>query len=169
MEENKQRWSKPPDDWLKINTDGAFLPKLSEGGWGFVIRDEMGDVILAGAGKLPRVRDAFQSEVNAGIRGVRAAIDNGISKVILETDSLLLKQALENDSYRLSEAGGSIYELKSLVAGNFMNFQCNFAPRSCNQVAHALAALGCSCPQDGDLVWDGYTSTCRGPCGQRLS
>jgi hypothetical protein len=31
-----QCWSKPPEDWLKINSDGAFLVNEENGGWGYV-------------------------------------------------------------------------------------------------------------------------------------
>jgi hypothetical protein len=82
------------------------------------------------------------------------ASEKGITKIILETDSLILKQALQNDSRRLSEVGGDIYELKNLLMSSFSNFLCGFVPRSCNKVAHNLAAVGVSCNQGGVVHWD---------------
>lgn len=93
-----QQWCRPPPNWLKVNTDGAFLENTRKGGWGYVIRDEEGDVIGAGAGRLEHIRDAFQAEVAASIQGIRASVQKGITRVILETDSLTLKHALENNS-----------------------------------------------------------------------
>ncbi|CAN6374879.1 unnamed protein product [Urochloa humidicola] len=148
-----QPWRKPPDDFLKLNSDGAFSANRQEGGWGFVIRDGDGDVVVAGGGKLTHVRDAFQAEVMACITGVRAAVDMGIDKIIVEVDSLTLKLAMEDDSFRLAEAGGYIYELKNLMHMGFSSSSICFAPRSCNKVAHALAALGSSCSQGVDLDW----------------
>ncbi|XP_037430078.1 uncharacterized protein LOC119295716 [Triticum dicoccoides] len=55
------RWSRPPPGTLKINTDGAFLKETNTGGWGFVIRDDCGEVMAAGAGNLERVSDALHS------------------------------------------------------------------------------------------------------------
>lgn len=94
------------DKFLKVNTHGAFHPNTGEGGWGFVIRGEVGGVVE-------------QAEVLACIRGVTAAIAKGIDKLILETDSLTVVQALETDSYRLAEIGGSLFDLKCLNCWRF--------------------------------------------------
>lgn len=51
----------------------------------------------------------------------------------------MLKQALET--------GGAIYELKNMIWTGFNNCSVNFIPRTCNKVAHALAALGSLCPR----------------------
>jgi hypothetical protein len=82
------------------------------------------------------------------------AIDKGVNRVILKTDSLMLKQALDNDSYRLAEAGGLIYQPKPLITGSFSDYQSIFAPRLCNRVAPTLAAKGCLCSQGDDVHWD---------------
>jgi hypothetical protein len=60
-----------------------------------------------------------------------------MTRVILETDSLILKQALESDSYIFAEVGGMLYEMKNVISSHFSNFFCSFAPRTCNKVAHA--------------------------------
>jgi phosphotransferase system IIA component len=146
----RKRWQKPPCDWLKVNSDGAFSAALGKGGWGFVIRDEEGDVVAAGAGALKHVHEAFHTEVLACYQGAMAVADKGIDKIILETDSLMLKQAMESDDYRFAEAGDYIYQLESLISGSFSNWLCMFVPRSCNKVAHALAAEGSSC-NNGDF------------------
>ncbi|RLN29342.1 hypothetical protein C2845_PM05G03480 [Panicum miliaceum] len=105
-----ERWQKPIDDYVKINSDGAFSASTGEGGWGYVIRDGDGEVICAGAGKLLHQTDALQTEVRACLQGAKAAATLGISKVIFETDSLILKMAMKDNSYRLSMVGGSILE-----------------------------------------------------------
>jgi hypothetical protein len=149
-----QRWNTPPATWLKINSDGAFLVREGRGAWGFVIRDEDGDVITTGNGHMDYVRDALHTEAHASLQGIRGAAMKGMTKVILEMDSLILKQALDSDAYRLAEVGGVIYELKSLIASSFTNFLCKFAPRSCNKVAHALAASGLMASHGYESHWD---------------
>jgi ribonuclease HI len=67
-----------------------------------VIRDEEGDVIAAGAGHLEHVRDALYAEAFASFQAIRAAAEFGMTKIILETDSMILQQAVVNDSYRLA-------------------------------------------------------------------
>jgi ribonuclease HI len=80
----------PPATWLKINSDGAFLAKEGRGAWGYVIRGEEGDVIAAGAGYLEHVRDALYAEAYASFQVIRATAEIGMTKVILETDSMIL-------------------------------------------------------------------------------
>lgn len=46
------RWAPPPTDVLKANVDAAFRADTGERGWGLVVRDETGDMIMAAAGKL---------------------------------------------------------------------------------------------------------------------
>jgi hypothetical protein len=58
----------------------------------------------------------------------------GINRMVLETDCLSLKLALENDSFKLAEAGGRLYELKTLATGSFSNYLCSFVPRVCDDV-----------------------------------
>ena len=79
-----KRWTRPPEDVLKINCDGAYRSVTSTGGWGFVIRDCDGQVIKAGAGKCSHLLDALHAELLACLAGVRAAGELGISKVIIE-------------------------------------------------------------------------------------
>jgi hypothetical protein len=154
----RKQWQKPPCDWLKVNSGGAFSATSGPGGWGFVIRDEEGDVVAARARALKHERDAFHAELLACYQGALAASDKGIDKIILETDSLMMKQAMESDAYRFAEAGCYIYQLRSIFSGSY-NCLCIFVPRSCNKVAHALAAEGSSCNNGDDVLWD-FTPSC---------
>jgi hypothetical protein len=36
---DEQRWSKRPNNFLKVNFDGAFDNKSGNGGWEYIIRD----------------------------------------------------------------------------------------------------------------------------------
>jgi len=139
---------------MKINSDGAYSGNTGEGGWGGVIRDEEGEVVEAAAGKSIRLMDAFQSEVEACLAGVMLAGQIGVGKIVVKTDALVLAQALNSSSYRLAPTGGLIWEVQSLLASNFSDFEVVSVPRSCNKVAHALAALGCNCPHGTSLRWE---------------
>ena len=48
----KEKWSKPPPGFLKLNCDASFLPSSSSGSWGFLIQDCDGDVVVSGRGKI---------------------------------------------------------------------------------------------------------------------
>jgi hypothetical protein len=51
-------WKPPPENFVKINCDGAFYANMRSGGWGFTIREQDGGVISAGYGKLEHVGEA---------------------------------------------------------------------------------------------------------------
>lgn len=51
-----------------------------------------------------------------------------------------------------------IYELKALIVSSFSNFLCKFAPRSCNKVAHVLAAKALMTPHGAKSCWDSTPS-----------
>jgi len=110
-----------------------------------VIRDNEGDVIQAGAGKILHALDAWHTELLACINGVKAAQSMGIDNFILETDALLTKQAMQGGGFRLSPLGGLIHELKELLTEEFFAVQISHVPRRCNKVAHELARLGSFC------------------------
>ena len=68
------------------------------GGWGFIIRDDHGMMVLVGAGKANFLLDAFHAELLGCLAGVKAAVQLGISKIVLETNASLVKSAVESMS-----------------------------------------------------------------------
>jgi hypothetical protein len=83
------------------------------------------------------------------------AAELGISKIVIETDSMLVKSALETTSFALAVTGSIVFEIKSFISTYFDSCLVSFRHRECNRVAHALAAQGCTCPQHAVLLWDG--------------
>lgn len=79
-------WSVPPDHSYKITVDGNFLAANRSGGRGFIIRDQTGSVLEAGAGNIQWTADALQTESMAARVGLQRAAYWGMPKIILETD-----------------------------------------------------------------------------------
>ena len=63
-------WRPLPPEFYKTNADGAFDPNTRTGGWGFVVRDTKGEVIMVGAGYTQHVASPLQAEMIAMLRGV---------------------------------------------------------------------------------------------------
>jgi len=152
--EGVERWKRPVEDVLKINSDGSFNPKTGAGGWGAVIRNSMGQVVKAGAGHIHHALDAFHTEVIAALEGVKMAKMAGMTNVVLETDAILLKYALVNNSFRQSSVGGLIHEIKAIADACFSSFSCCHCNRGYNQVAHAFADIGCNGPRGTIQYWE---------------
>ncbi|RLN13631.1 hypothetical protein C2845_PM09G13220 [Panicum miliaceum] len=141
----RQPWRRPSTGFLKINTDGSFSTNTGSGGWGFVIRDELTTIAHAGAGSCQYLLSAFHCELLACVQGVMEAVKQGMSRVLLETDSQMVKMAFETNMFALADTGGIVYELKNMISSSFVEFKFLFTPRTCNSVAHVVAAFGCTC------------------------
>jgi len=105
---------------------------------------QTGDVVCAGRGIVEFLPNAFRAEMIGCIQGLQAAINVGITNLILETNARLVQQAINHGDY--------LEELDSLVSSNFNSFVCLAIPRDCNKVAHELAILGCACAEESEPV-----------------
>ena len=148
-----QVWSPPPEGYLKINSDGAFREITNSGGWGFVIRNEIGKALIAGAGTLQDVANPLQVETLAMYHAIQEAAKMGIQKIILETDASMLKQALETEMYDGSVLGNLFRDMRLLIRFSFLSCNIHNCPRSCNMVAHQLAAYGANQERGKYQVW----------------
>jgi hypothetical protein len=159
LSESRQinRWRKPGLGEIKTNFDGAFITLSGDGGWGFAIRDETGAVLKSGAGWEEHLQDALHVELLGCVVGLRAAASMGIAVINLETNALMVKTMTEEDDYLLSAMGGVITELKHLLATKIAGFGLNACPRSCNSLAHELAAIGCKLPSGSQTTSDDVT------------
>jgi len=140
----KECWSKPQAEMLKVNFDGGFVAQEKRGSWGFVVRDENGQAVLAGAGNLSAVHDALCAEAEACLAALSATMNHGMSNVVFESDSLVLVDALKTNKYDQSPGGPLFREARAEMRASFADVYINFRPRSCNMVAHELARLSLS-------------------------
>jgi hypothetical protein len=147
------RWTQPPEDFLKINIDGSFCRESNTGGWGFCIRDCNGEVCGAGMGQLVHVADALHAEAIACLKAIEFAADAGMGHIIIETDATLLKSALQSSEFDSAHHGVLFREAKFLLFTNFLDYKVLYCKRSCNKVAHVLAANGASLASGGVMLW----------------
>ena len=121
----------------------------------YVIRDESGDAIQSGSGRVPFASNPLHMELIACVEGVKATTALGISNVILETDAQQAVWAIQGDDFRLAVVGGLVHELKVLLSVSFASVLVRYAPRECNKVAHELASIGCKSQGLAPLVMAG--------------
>jgi len=130
---------------LKINSDAAFKSKERTGDWGFVISDEQGAVVKAGAADSSKKKlaqllnifltDAFHAELLGFQAGLKEAARMGITQVCIYRNEC---NHGEGDEYRLSKMGGVITEIKHLIASESVYCSISVCHRLCNKVAHAV-------------------------------
>ena len=110
-------------------------------------------VVMAGAGRINVVHDALRAEVQACLATLYATIDQGISHILLETNSSILVEALQSCSYDFSANGVLFREAKFLMSLNVSRADIVHVPRSCNRGAHDLAHVGLNWDPDRSHVW----------------
>jgi ribonuclease HI len=83
----------------------SCIKETLSGWWGFIIRDHLGDVVAAGAGRLAAVPDVLMTEAVACSQALLSATDLGISRIQIEVDSSVLKQAITSSAMDLAACG----------------------------------------------------------------
>ena len=133
-------WVRPPDGFLKINSDGAFYQDTQNGAIGIVCRDDAGTFKWGFVDKIKSV-SAFMSEALALKRALMLATDLGHDKVIFETDSQLLAQSIllhRTDLYDW-RSRSIVHDIIHLLKSN-VGFSISFFSRQGNAAADRLAA-----------------------------
>ena len=120
---------------------------------GFLVRDSDGRGVLAGSGFLPAVHDALSAEGEACLAALNAAMEAGISRVIVEADSANLLTAIQTTKF--DQAPGSVIfrEIRELLSLHFAMVRFSFVPCSCNMRAHELAQAGFVRDPGQPFVW----------------
>ncbi|KAM0916629.1 hypothetical protein ACQ4PT_009996 [Festuca glaucescens] len=63
----KGNWTRPPADWIKLNTNASFIGQGNPSAAGAVARDHEGNAILAACSPLPSYKDAEEAKLNAAL------------------------------------------------------------------------------------------------------
>jgi hypothetical protein len=113
------RWEAPPQGTYKISTDAAFSAATSQGGWGYVVRDDEGSYLDGDCGKLSRVASPLQGEALAALFALERASNLGMSRIILETNATELKKALTTTNLDRSVEGCLFMQIRSFMNASF--------------------------------------------------
>jgi hypothetical protein len=149
----RAKWRPPDQGWLKGNIDGAFQIETKAGAWGFIIRDQGGRMILAGAGNVSPVHNALMAETMACVKMVEAASIQGISLIHIETDSSRLREVLLTTDRDLEPSGMLFMYIRDFLHDHFRCHKICNVSRSCNSSVHRLAILGLSWDTGQSMLW----------------
>ncbi|KAJ8431628.1 hypothetical protein Cgig2_029036 [Carnegiea gigantea] len=90
---HQTKWKPPISGMLKLNFDGGKIGE-SGWGWGFVVRNHGGEVVLAGSHQGLGFAGALVEEVRACLWSLQTARRFGFDSLVIEGDSLSLHQKL---------------------------------------------------------------------------
>ncbi|KAL5783297.1 hypothetical protein ACOSP7_008326 [Xanthoceras sorbifolium] len=133
-----ERWLAPSPGWVKINSDVAVDVRGRRLGFGVVIRDCTGKVLVSYTSLLLGLFSSDIGEALAILLGLRLAIDMGLSTVCVESDAASVVKQLSSQVSSCSDIGLILDDILSLVV-NFAALSFSSVRRSANIVAHSLA------------------------------
>ncbi|KAK9033344.1 hypothetical protein V6N11_018377 [Hibiscus sabdariffa] len=131
-------WCPPPEDFVKINTDGAFNQSSHEAGIGVVARNSTGEVLGGFVQHSGISIDALHTEFFVVVAGIQFAHEKGWRDVHIETNSTIVVNKFNRIGPGLSVLGSQVERYRPLL-GEFNVSLINFTPKCCNSVAHTLA------------------------------
>ncbi|WMV45629.1 hypothetical protein MTR67_039014 [Solanum verrucosum] len=131
------QWIKPPENWVKLNTDGSALNNPGSIGAGGVLRNHMGELLLAFSIPLGEGTND-QAEVEAALFGLTWCAQLNYNKVILEVDSQLLVDCFLNKKIIPWSISSQMQRLQQL-SSNFPQIKCIHTLREANFVADTLS------------------------------
>ncbi|XP_048502189.1 uncharacterized protein LOC125498277 [Beta vulgaris subsp. vulgaris] len=155
VEKVVQQWRKPSQGRGKLNSDAAV--KENRCGVGIIIRDGVGDVLLAAGVRMMDVSSPEEAEARAILFGLQTAFDAGLRNLEVESDCLNVIKLLNGHKARTLT---QVVVNDTLALSNLFSFcSFSFANRSCNKVAHSVAQLSLS--YDEMRVWlEDHPLTC---------
>jgi ribonuclease HI len=135
----RKGWTKPREDFLKLNVDAGFSIDAGSGASGAIIRDHRGHFVGASACGIPFISDAALAEARALKDGLILAGNLGCSRLEVESDCMEVIDVMKNGGNSLGPAA-AIYEECSFLCRNFTEVVFAHCPREANRVADSLAS-----------------------------
>ena len=132
-------WTPPGSGTFKLNFDAGRVGENMHG-WGFVIRNHVGDVMLLGVRQNMGFSSPEEEEARACHFALGIALAYGYRRLIVEGDCLALIGKLQSGLIPNNSLGFFISDILSLAV-SFDFLVWNFVKRGCNEVAHAIAHL----------------------------
>ena len=134
-------WSKPPDGWFKLNTDGALGGNPGKAGGGGLIRDSSGHWVKGFARSI-----GFATSVTAefwALRdGLKLALSEGIQNLIVELDARVVVDLISSNIDSIKPYSPLLCDCRCLLR-RFPRVQVKHIYREGNCCADALARWGC--------------------------
>ncbi|KAJ8427602.1 hypothetical protein Cgig2_020728 [Carnegiea gigantea] len=130
-------WKPPNAGMLKLNFDAGKMGEDGRG-WGFVIRDNLGDVVMVGVKQDSGFLRPELEEARACYFVLKYAIAHGLNSLIVEGDSQSLLSKIHRKEIPNNSLGFFISDIL-LVVASFEFVSWNVVRQECNSVVHAIA------------------------------
>ncbi|MBA0749337.1 hypothetical protein Gogos_003282 [Gossypium gossypioides] len=132
------RWTKPPNEAIKINVDAAVF--YSVVGIGIIVRDHDGFVLGGRAIFLDDKMDIEWAEAEALRESIMWASNNNVTRVVFETDCVSLVNQFKSRWEDISIFGFQLKEIFGLLE-SFIDVKIEWVAHSSNRVVDSLCKL----------------------------
>ncbi|KAL0345186.1 UNVERIFIED_CONTAM: hypothetical protein Sradi_4349900 [Sesamum radiatum] len=130
-------WQPPPTEWFKLNIDGSSLGNPGKSGYGGIIRDEAGNIIVAFSGYIGNATNNV-AECWALRNGLDVARKYNCRNIIIETDSKTLLHLLRREDSAPKVLIPLLRDSRKLLQ-EFGSVKATFCYREVNRTADLLA------------------------------
>ncbi|GAA0172943.1 hypothetical protein LIER_41426 [Lithospermum erythrorhizon] len=140
------KWTPPPEFVYKLNTDGASKGNPGMAGCGGLIRDHLGNWVIGFARKIHWASSTC-AELWALRDGLEMALHGNYSPIHIEMDSQIILNIISKPPESYNCYNAIVIDCRWLLS-RFREEQIRHQFRDGNQVADALANMGCTMPHD---------------------
>lgn len=135
----QMKWQKPPAGHYKVNSDAACF-KDGAVGFGGIMRDAEGDVMVATCHHIGGVFTAEEAEALAARHALVIALEAGLRMTVLESDCLKLISHLKEGKRENSCFGNIVLDIME-IGESCTSLNFSHVSKIGNVVAHKLAKL----------------------------
>ncbi|KAL6217476.1 hypothetical protein ACLB2K_010693 [Fragaria x ananassa] len=136
----KKVWKPASNGNMILNVDTAFLPNQHREGIGGVLRDAAGNFIAAFTRSISHTASPKQCELLAIREGMDMLYSLQTCNVQIHSECQEAVAEVKTPDYELLANGGIVDDIR-LVQQKLMNVCLKHTPRTCNIIAHRLAAI----------------------------
>ncbi|RYR16350.1 hypothetical protein Ahy_B04g073348 [Arachis hypogaea] len=133
-------WSRPDEDYVKLNVDGSWFSQRSNAACGGVFRDSAGRFLKGFSCNLGNC-SIMHAELWAIIHGLNTATMNGYLNMVVESDSAAAIKFINHGCPPAHPCAPLIQDIRTLAL-RFQHITWNHALREANSVADLLAKKG---------------------------
>ncbi|GLJ15802.1 hypothetical protein SUGI_0260510 [Cryptomeria japonica] len=145
------RWKAPLEGWLKLNFDGACRGNPGVFGFGVVIRNGDGELVLGSYGSLG-VATNNEAKIWALLEGLNLCVSNDLSKIIIEGDSLVIIHGIIKKGFGSRNLNKWVPCISWLL-NDISHYEIIHTYKEANRVADCVANFGADIPQ-GTVTFD---------------
>jgi ribonuclease HI len=143
------KWIPPPEGKVMLNVDAAIFAHSRCMGAGFILRNDRGQVLLAGSRRFAHIQDPELAEAVALRYALFCCLQANFLEVSAVSDcSNLIAKIKDRDRDR-SASGVVISDIKKMV-DRFSSVNFSHQGRLCNRAAHSLAR---GAESEASVVW----------------